>query len=206
MGLAFLIKGESLQLLSERKVLKGHEYSALLDANDILRVAREEREKMLQDAEQYYQQRLREGFEEGLKRGERDYATRTCSSALDAAQTLESMRTMMAEMVVKAVRTMVGQFDMSALFTMALKRIEGLVRDEPFLVVRVAPNCVEMMKEAIASAWSSRETSRPVRVVGDSALAADACVVETPSGTIDASLDVQIDALRDAIRRHPQRG
>ena len=65
MGLAFLITTDKLQILSERKVLKQHEYAALLDATSILGNAQEERERLREDAESHRQQQLKAGDDEG---------------------------------------------------------------------------------------------------------------------------------------------
>jgi type III secretion protein L len=44
-------------------------------------------------------------------------------------------------------------------------------------------------------------TASPIRIVTDSRLSEEQCIVETPSGTLDVGLDAQIDALRAAIRQ-----
>ena len=116
------------------------------------------------------------------------------------------MKDSMAEIVVKAVRAIVGEMGTQRLYEAALARIMPLVRDEPFLIVHVAPGRREEMEQALASAFAGQMRAQKIRVVEDAKLEARACTVETPSGRIDASLDLQIDALRQAIRREPLKG
>ena len=68
MGLAFLITTDKLQILSERKVLKQHEYAALLDATSILGNAQQERERLLEDAQAQREQQLKAGYDEGYEK------------------------------------------------------------------------------------------------------------------------------------------
>ncbi|HZZ05936.1 type III secretion system stator protein SctL [Paraburkholderia sp.] len=206
MGLAFLITSDNLQLLSERKVLKEREYAALLDASAVIATAREEAERIVAAAQREFEARQAAGYEEGLRRAQKEYAAQTYSQALSAAKTMESMKDSMAEIVVKAVRAIVGEMKPQQLYEAALTRIMPLVRDEPFLIVHVAPGRSDEMKEALAGAFAGQALSQKIRVVEDAQLATRACMVETPSGRIDASLDLQIDALRQAIRREPLKG
>jgi type III secretion protein L len=208
MGLAFLITSENLQILSERKVLKQSEYSALLDAGSLLATAQTERQRILDEAQQGYERRLREGHAEGVEQGRREYAQQACGAALDAARTLDGLRDTIAGIVVKAVRAIVDESDPRTLYETALRRIDALVRDEAFLVVRVAPACRDAVAAALQQAWPQRMgtgagagAASPVRIVTDSRLSEEQCIVETPSGTLDVGLDAQIDALRAAIRQ-----
>ncbi|ASL49018.1 Yop proteins translocation protein L (plasmid) [Burkholderia sp. AD24] len=201
MGLAFLITSDNLQLLSERKVLKEREYAALLDASAVIATARAEAERIVAHAQREFDARHAAGYEEGLRRAQQEAAAQSYSQALVAARTMESMKDAMAGIVVKAVRAIVGEMPAARLYATALERIAPLVRDEPFLIVHVAPDRRDEMQEALTSAFAGHERSQRISVVEDAQLTGGACSVETPSGRIDASLDLQIDALRQAIRR-----
>jgi type III secretion protein L len=209
MGLAFLITGENLQMLSERRVLKEHEYSALLDANSIVTTAKKEAERIVADAEARKEQMQRQGYDEGFARGEREGAERAYAATLDTAHALALSRRKMADMVVRGLRELVGEFERERIFELALKRIDAYVRDEAFLVVRVAPDSVDVMKQAVTNRREAMEQeaqdeaaatrAQAIRVVSDASLGIDDCIVETPAGSIDARLSTQIDAIRSAI-------
>lgn len=215
MGLAFLITSEKLQILSERRVLKENEYSALLDASSIITTAQQEAERIVREAERRKEEMMRQGYDEGFARGESEGAKRAFAATLDTAQALAFARTTMADMVVRALHGLVGEFERERIFTLALQRIDALVRDEAFLIVRVAPASIEVMKNALAQhrdahadevhEADAQSRRQAVRVVPDPSLAEDDCIVETPAGSIDARLTTQIDAVRAAIeaRRAP---
>ena len=209
MGLAFLITSENLQMLSERRVLKEHEYAALLDANSIVLTAKKEAERIVADAQRHKDETLRRGYDEGFARGEREGAERAAAAALDTAHALALSREKMADMVVRGLRALVGEFERERIFEVALRRIDAFVRDEAFLVVRVAPDSVDAMKQAVAHhreamageahAAAAAVRAQAVRVVADTSLGSGDCIVETPAGSIDARLSTQIDAIRSAI-------
>lgn len=201
MGLAFLITSENLQILSERKVLKQHEYSALLEAGALVTTAQNERARILEEAERVFEAKREEGLALGLEEGRREYAQKACGAALDAARTLDALRETMARIVVKAVRQMVGPVDPRTLLEQSLRRVEALVREESMLVMRVPPAQRDAAAAALAQAWPERMMSHKVRVVPDDTLRDDQCVIETPSGSIDAGFDAQIEALTAAIRQ-----
>lgn len=199
MGLAFLITSENLQILSERKVLKENEYAALLEANTIIATAQKERERILQEAQRQYEQKELLGYRDGVARGQLEYARKAFASALDSASQLRALRQTMADMVVRAVTELADELEPRHLFAAALRRIEALVRDEAFVVLRVAPSQEGALREALAKVWQRDLNAQPVKVVADPSLADTACVAQTPSGEIDASLEIQITALRQAI-------
>ncbi|WP_126282827.1 type III secretion system stator protein SctL [Burkholderia stagnalis] len=206
MGLAFLITSDNLQLLSERKVLKEREYAALLDASAVIATAHEEAARIVADAQREFDKRHAAGYDEGMRRAQREAAAHAYAQSLAAARTMESMKDAMADIVVKAVRAIVGETSTQKLYEAALARIVPLVRDEPFLTVRVAPGREAEMRDALAGAFAGQSARQKIRVVEDAQLERHACTVETPSGRIDASLDLQIDALRQAIRRDALKG
>lgn len=214
MGLAFLITSENLQMLSERRVLKEHEYSALLDANTIVSTAQKEAARIVREAQARKEEMARQGYDEGFARGEREGAQRAFAATLDTAHALALSRRKMAELAVRALRELVGEFERERIFELALERIDAFVRDEAFLVVRVAPDSVDVMKHAVgnhrdakaseamtngAHAADTTIRSQAIRVVADASLGLDDCVVETPAGSIDARLSTQIGAIREAI-------
>jgi type III secretion protein L len=206
MGLAFLITSENLQLLSERKVLKEREYAALVDASTVIATAREEAARIVADAQQEFNKRKAAGYDDGMRRAQREHAMLVYTQALAAARTVQSMKDAMAEIVVKAVRAIVGEVSTQKLYEAALARIAPLVRDEAFLIVRVAPGRHDEMRNAIDGVFAGEVSQQEIRVVEDAQLEHNACTVETPSGRIDASLDLQIEALRQAIRRDALKG
>jgi type III secretion protein L len=201
MGLAFLITTDNLQLLSERKVLKENEYAALLDAAAVVDTARREAHRITRQALQDAETSRRQGYEEGLERAKAEYARQLVSETIAAERQLHSLRTAMAQIVVKAVGKFIANARPEALFEAALLRVDTLIRSEPFISVRVAPAQEAAMREVLSRLRDEAQWNMTVSVVADPALTVGACVVQTASGTLELGVDAQLEAFRRAVER-----
>ena len=201
MGLAFLITTENLQLLSERKVLKENEYAALLDASAVVDTARREARRIVQQATGDAEASRRQGYEEGLQRAKTEYATQLVTDTMAAERQLHALRASMAQIVVKAVGQFIADADPVALFEAALLRVDTLIRNEPFITVRVAPAQEATLREVLTRLHAQANWTMTVSLAADAALPAGACVVQTASGVLEIGVDAQLEAFRRAVER-----
>lgn len=200
MALAFLITSENLQLLSERKVLKEAEYAALLEAGDVIAVARQEAQALREQATMLAQRDRERGYEEGLAQGRADHADGMLDAAQDSQAQLNALRDAMARLVTKAVTQIVAEADVSRVFECALMKVEALVRDESFVSVRVAVEQEPALQAAFDSLRRRQGWALKVAIQADPSLPEGACVMQTASGSLDLGVQAQIDAFARAIR------
>lgn len=201
MGLAFLITTENLQLLGERKVLKEAEYATLLDAAQVIESARDEALRIVELAAAQAEQRRREGYEEGLREARAEQAQRLLAGALGTEGQLRALRQSMAQIVAKAVQQFLGETDAAQLMTGAMQRIDALIRHEPFVVARVAAASEVALRDALARLGPEAPWTTRTRIVVDTALADGACVLQTPSGSLEIGVEAQIEAFRRAVEQ-----
>jgi type III secretion protein L len=199
MGLAFLITTGNLQLLSERKVLKAVEYSALLNAEGVIAAAREEADSLLQQSRETFEKNNRDGYEQGVARAQAEYGARLCRSALESAAALQAMRFTMADIVVRAVREMVAAIDPAQLYDTALRKVCAMVDDKAFITVRVSPAQEAVLWQVVGAMSAAQEDMPTIRIVADPGLDDERLVIETPAGTVEAGMDVQLEALGKAL-------
>ena len=202
MGLAFLITTENLQLLSERKVLKEAEYAALLDASQLVEVARKEARRIVAQAEKQAEEHRRKGHEEGVQRAKAEYAQRLVSEAVASERQLRALRSSMAGMVVKAVGQFIADADPAELFEAALLRVDTLIRSEPFINIRVSPAQEPMLRTVLTKLHREAQWTMSIAVQPDASLPDGGCVVQTSSGTLDIGVDAQLEAFRRAVERN----
>lgn len=199
MGLAFLITTDNLQLLSHRKVLKESEYAALLDASQLVAVAQEEARRLAQQAEADAVERTQQGYEEGLEQAKSAYAQRLVSEAMAAQRQLQALRESMASIVVKAVGQFIADAPPEAQFEAALRRVDTLIRHEPFITLRVAAGSEGAVSQALARLREHAPWVDNVSVQTDASLTDGACSVHTASGTLEIGLEAQLDAFHKAV-------
>ena len=199
MGLAFLISTDNLQLLSERKVFKEAEYAALLDAAAVLDAAREEAARVAGQAARDAAHALEQGRAEGLRRAQAEYAQRLAADALATQRQLQALRASMAQIVVRAVGHFMAEVDPARLLESALRRVDALLRAEPFVAVRVAPAQADALRRALAALGQDAGWALAAAISADPALADGMCVVSTASGTLEIGVDAQLEAFRKAV-------
>ena len=199
MGLAFLISTDNLQLLSERKVFKEAEYAALLDAAAVLDAARDEAARLAAQAQHDAALALEQGRAEGLRRAQAEYAQRLAADALATQRQLQAMRESMAQIVVRAVGQFMADVDPARLLESALRRVDGLLRAEPFVALRVAPAQADSLRLALVALGRDAGWALAAAVTVDPALADGACVVSTASGSLEIGVEAQLAAFRKAV-------
>jgi hypothetical protein len=94
------------------------------------------------------------------------------------------------------------------LFARAVTAVERLVEGADYLKVRVHPDDYEVAQREfkLASAgWNKGGRAVVLSVSPDRTLAPGSCLCESDLGIVDASLDVQLNAVRDAVTRAVER-
>jgi len=206
MGLAFLITTDNLQLLSERKVLKEAEYAALLDASQVLAVAKGEAQRIREQARADATASERKGYEKGLQRAKSEYTQRLAAEAMAAERQLHALRESMATIVVQAIGQFLADTEPAAQFEAALRRVDTLIRREAFVSVRVPPAREAALRAALVQLAETSPWALNCQVQADASLADGVCTVQTASGSIEIGIDAQLEAFRRAVLRTPAAG
>jgi type III secretion protein L len=174
-------------------------------AQQILAQAVAESRKTQDDAE-----RLRAaGFERGYDSGARSAAEKWASSAIGAAQSdrdaMERKTERMAQLVTEAVKLIVESEDSTGLYKRALRTVVKSVGNVSNLTLRVSEGEQECARRAIDEIVTQLNCQTPIDVVADRRISIGGCVFEYDQGSIDASLDVQLEAIRRAVSRAAKR-
>jgi len=199
MGLAFLISTDNMQLLSERKVFKEAEYAALLDAAAVLDAARNEATRIGAQAAHEAALALEQGHAEGLRRAQAEHAQALAADALATQRQLQALRAAMAQIVVRAVGQFMAEVDPARLLESALRRVDALLRTEPFVALRVAPAQEAGLRRALAALGQDAGWALAAAVTADPGLADGNCIISTASGTLEIGVDAQLEAFRKAV-------
>jgi len=120
MGLAFLITADNLQLLSERKVLKSHEYAALLDANAVLAAAQGEAQRLVDAGTEEADAHRRAGYEAGWAEAQAGFAARFMQQAWTQDAERRAQRVAIARLVVRAVEGLLSEHPPERLLAAAI--------------------------------------------------------------------------------------
>ncbi|MBB3000381.1 type III secretion protein L [Paraburkholderia tropica] len=200
--------GELLSLDAARAALV-EERAALLDearalAQTLIDHARDEAADIVANAQRDYAEASEQGYRDGCERAIADWMERLAQAA-DAQNRLQSsMRERLANIVATAVEQIVRVESHEALFERALATVDRIVDGATYLRVAVCPGDFDGAKAAfdrLAARWRDLGQAIPMSVIADKQLDPGSCVCETDFGTVDASLDMQLRAMRSAVSR-----
>jgi type III secretion protein L len=199
MGMAFLIDRKQLALVSERKVLKQSEYLTALDAQGLLAEAERKAQAILAAAREVFHQEQQRGYREGVAEGKQQMAAELASLSANAARTLQSLEEKIVATVMKALASILRGVDDKVFFAEALRQVSVSLRGEKFLALRVCPAQEQAALEALSAIGRELGTPNFINVIAEPSMALGACVIATEAGTVDASLDTQLAAIRKSI-------
>ena len=74
------------------------------------------------------------------------------------------------------------------------------VKDQPKVVVKVAPEAYELVMMAQSELQAQLEGSGQLEVQSDGSLKAGDCLVESPNGVVDAGVATQLRLVEQAVR------
>jgi type III secretion protein L len=173
-------------------------------AEALLAQAEAEAARLRDDARREYETAAARGHESGRAQGLAEWYERCARSAAGQRRVQSLLRERIVELVVDATEQIVRDVDVSALFARSAEVVERLVEGSTYLRVRVHPDDAAAAVsefDRLAAIWRERGHGVAVTVVADRAVARGACLCESDLGTVDASLDTQLAALRAAVTR-----
>ncbi|MBB3193680.1 type III secretion system stator protein SctL [Roseateles terrae] len=204
-------------------VLRRDQLEALRDHTALLREARDQADALLaqarqeaaalraqaeRDAEALWAQaqaRIEQACEAGRAEGERQAALawheRQAGHLVQQADAVRGLHEKLAEVVTSAVERIVHSGDRAALFQRAMRSVQSLSRSATALTLKVHPDDAEAAAEGVQAVAALQTAGLSVDVVADPALPVGSCVFESDLGVVDASLDTQLTALRQAMSR-----
>ena len=172
-----------------------------MQASQIREAAQTEADQMLDQA----QRQLDSAYQAGLDRGMQEAAARWASQALEIAanhkRVLERQSERLSQLVSAAVTRLVDEEDRSSLFRRSLRTISKLVKDVPLLTMYVHEAEREQAERAVASVLPQMSQGLSIEIIASNAVPTGTCRFESDEGVVDASLDTQITALRQAVHR-----
>jgi type III secretion protein L len=191
-------------------------YAALAaDRDALLASAREEAASIVdagharaaaiaEQAQREYDAASEQGYRDGCDRALADWMQRLADVADAQSQLQIRMRERLAQIVASAVEQIVRVERHEALFERALATVDRIVEGATYLRVAVHPDDYAEAKatfDRLASRWRDLGQPIPLSVMADKRLEPGSCVCESDFGTVDASLDTQLRAMRSAVSR-----
>ncbi|MBO6171329.1 MAG: HrpE/YscL family type III secretion apparatus protein [Desulfovibrio sp.] len=181
------------------RVLRAADYARLLEAQNLLDDARAEAEAIRKRAEDAYQERKKQGYEDGVLEGQMQQAEKMLETGMQAVEYLEGLERQIVEVVTTAVRKIVGELDDRERIVRVVRTALDQVRGRQRVVVRVCPEEEPQVREALAPMLAKTSGASGLELVADQRMKPGDCMLESEMGVVDAGLDVQLKAIENAL-------
>lgn len=180
-------------------VVKKDEFAALLEAREVVTLAHRYGETLKADMREQVEAARRAGFEAGTQEARTEFAASvvTTVAEMEAAFTRLEMR--IVGTVMGALQQVLGQLDQRLVMEKLVRRVLGEARNGKQLRLRVSASQFDEVNQWLSNVIKDFPDVEFVDVLKDPLAAPGTCVLESEFGAIDASLDVQLAAVRRGL-------
>lgn len=188
-----------LRLAPGTRVLKREDWLVWCAADAALQAAREEAAQVTAAARQAFEAERVRGQAEGRQEAQLEQAERMIEQVARAVDYFAKVEQRTVDLVMQSVQRVIGDFGDRARVVAVVKGALAVVRNQKQVTLRVAPAQVPAVHEAQNELLAAYPGVGYLDVVPDARLAADACILETEIGIVEASIEGQLQALRQAF-------
>ena len=197
-----LVRKQSFELSSSSRLVKAADAQTACDAEAVIAAAEAEAARLVEAAKEAFEEERRKGYAQGLADVQAEVSRRKLALAEETAEFMASVEQKMADVVMKSLRKCVDEIGEKELVVQIVRKVmKAVVRNQRQIVLRVAPDMVESVRSRMNEIIADFPLLDEVDVQEDPRLKGTACAVETAAGIADASIDTQLAAVEDSIRR-----
>jgi len=182
-----------------RKVIKARDFWAYKDARVAVDEALRRKEQILQSAQEAFHAERERGWLEGNESARLEQSGSMIEIVTQTVEYYGRVETQMVDLVLEAVRKVISDFDDHERVTRVVRNCLDLVRSQKHLSLSVHPSQVEFLREQVGALRREYPAIAQIDVHPDVKLAADACLVESDIGIVEASLSGQVEVLRETL-------
>jgi type III secretion protein L len=183
------------------RVRRPPDRAAWAGAQELLAQARAQADAIVGGAQAAYEQESRRGYEEGRESALLDQAEKMIETVGRTVEYFAGVENEMVELVMAAVRKVVDGFDDREKVMVVVRNALAVVRNQKQMTLRLNPAEVDMVREQINDLLAAYPGVGYLDILADGRLARGACILESEIGMVEASLEGQIQALRQAFQR-----
>ena len=200
----FYLKTSEPKIVPGKWVIKASTYAMRVKIEDMMADTEISAQKILSDAKAAYIDRFEQGYKDGLSHARREFAEQMVNMSINSTRFLDHIENQVVNTIISAVQKILQKTDDElTIKAMALVAVQS-VRDVKQMTIRVCAEQCEQV-ELIINELRSISNVDWIEVVADENLQHNACILETPFGVVDASLDTQLRNLKDYFKSEFQK-
>lgn len=188
-----------LRMAPGTRIVRREDWLVWCAAEDALNAAQAQAAQVAADARAAYEAERARGHAEGREEAQLEQAERMIEQVGRAVDYFGRVEQRMVELVMQAVQRIVADFDDRARVLAVVKGALAVLRNQKQLTLRVPPAQLAAVQAAHNDLLAAFPGVGYLDVVPDPRLAADACILESEIGVVEASISGQLQALRKAF-------
>lgn len=201
MATPVILTADTLFIDPSCRVLKAADYAAYLEAQAIIATAQEKAQDIVEQAQAAYLQERERGYQDGLETSKAEQAEQMLKVVSRTINYLSSIEKTMADILLSGVKKIIGDYDQEALAINLIKSALQHVRNEKQVTIRMAPSQYAMVKARINEILEEYKGVGFIDLVADPRLATGDCIMESEIGVVEASVDIQLQALQKRFEK-----
>ena len=190
---------EKTALAPETRILKARDHQVFEQAEQVLAEAEQKALEIVHKAEQEYEAQQVRGYQDGIANAKMETAEQMLDTVSRTVDYFAQVEKKVAEVVMTSVRKILGEFDDQTLTMQVVRNALTVVRTQNQVTLRVSPGQEESLRSHLNEILQGYSGISYIEVVSDHRLQAGGCILETDVGVVDASIEVQLKALENAM-------
>ncbi|MGI9486068.1 MAG: HrpE/YscL family type III secretion apparatus protein [Geminicoccaceae bacterium] len=195
------LKSDAMTISPDQRIISADDYHVWLAANECLTAAREQAASITDTAEAAYQEERRQGYEDGKNEAKAELAGEAYELVMRRIDYIAKLEAELIDLVADTAAAIIGKVDHEDMMTGLVRTgLERLKRGSS-VTIRVESGLARYLRQQIDLLARDYPAVAAIEISGEPSLGSGQCLLDTEMGTIDASVDVQLSALRQALKR-----
>jgi type III secretion protein L len=180
-------------------VVKKDEFSALMSAREIVALAHKYGETLKADMHAQVERARLAGYEAGMQEARTEFSASVVATVAEMELAFARLEMRIVNTIMGALQQILGQTEQRTLMEPLVRRVLGEARSRKQLRLRVAASQFDDVNQWLSSVIRDFPDVEFIDVLKDPGAAPGTCVLESEFGAIDASLEVQLAAVRRGL-------
>ncbi|MDR3317319.1 MAG: HrpE/YscL family type III secretion apparatus protein [Puniceicoccales bacterium] len=166
----------------------------------ILDEALHKRTQIFEEAKKYYEGEAKRGYDDGYATGKAELSQKLAELTVKNKENICYLESSVVGLVLKVLQRVIGDFDKKELIVSIVRQALKMVKNQQDAVLKVSPQDSQAVRDHLQEILSDGVVDY-LEVIADSRLNPGTCILETDVGVIDASLDIQLEAITNAFKK-----
>ncbi len=198
-----LVNKKDFKIESSSRIVKAQDVAAVRTAKEIIAAAEAEAARLKAESLAAFEAERKRGFEQGLEEGRAKVVADKLDFAYESAEYMAKVEEKLADVVIKALWKCVAQVgDRTLILEIIRKLMKAVIHNQRHVTLKVPPEMVTDVRARLDEVLADYPALEHVDVEEDSRLKGAAAIIETEAGIADASIETQLAAIENSIKKH----